>query len=302
MKVFKTLESKYPISAVKGKSKPEKKRGRKDFIRIHTQVPIRLLHKVHKEKHYTAGLKAFLMVKLTTSRVQITKAEMPGWKSALGLGLVKEDPNNNRKLYLIGYRRYYGPKVAFTQGDVLKNLNAKVTATLMQYRLVIHEGTGDNAPDAGKCRRRNGDSVLNPSVHNGGVSLSLMSKLAGKSKSSWSRARKQINESGIGVINRRTIQISEAAGDERQRLRPDDYGGKGYLFVDCEGRLWKEITSECLLAIHIDYRRCYTPPSRATVAKAARSAKKAWSGSRDSFKAWILADTSKMGRLSWYNH
>lgn len=220
-----------------------------------TKVPVQLLFQCARFKRFERGLQAYLKVKMQTARVQLLKKEMKDWQSALRLGLVFEDPNNNRKIYLKSYKDFSKVRVEFTRNDIETNLFAAVNAVIIQYGLVIQEGARDNSgglPKEGKINRKQRE--LKPSVHNNGMSLSLMANATGRSKSSCSRARRKIEAAGLGVFTRRSILISHAAGDERQRVLSDDHGGNGYLWTDGEGRLYKEITS---LAAISYYTFCY---------------------------------------------
>jgi hypothetical protein len=81
--------------------------------------------------------------------------------------------------------------------------------------------------------------------------------------------RAKITAAGYGSFNRRSVIISHAAGDERQRVLPDTHGDKwtdrptGYLWTTADGMLMKEMTSEaCVNYFEFNYKKIRKPKKK----------------------------------------
>ena len=224
------------------------KKNRSAYHTDTLSVPVRLIEHALKSGVSPRGIVVYLKAKMKVE-AELDKKDVPGWKAALKGGLLKTNRKNNRKLYPLPFKGWGGTKVVVTLGNLHQHSAEAVVSCIMHsYGLTLHKGIATNpkGPDKGTKKKRN-PLKLKPTPHAGGISLSIYANMTGRSKSTASRHRKQMVKSGAGAANRRTILLSHAAGDEQQRVLPDSYAGKGYIFTKADGTLWKEITSEVLV-------------------------------------------------------
>ncbi len=249
-------------------------------MKNYTHIPAALIQEKAKIKSFAKGMRVFAKLKMRTAKQQVLKKDVPGWKSAARLGLLTEDPNNNRKLYVKSYKSWKGKRVKLLKSDVEGDMLAAAHAILLQYQLCIH-GTREER-EGRKPASRNHERALKPSAHNGGIALSQHGKVAHRSKSTCSRMRRRIEKAGYGTFVRRSVLISHAAGDEEQRVLPASYAGCGRLWTDGHGKLWKEVTSEARLN-HFEFscKRIYNRP-----------------GTKPKAKSWA----KQVERRAWYDH
>mgnify|MGYP006913921767 FL=1 len=209
---------------------------------------------VIEQKDFAVGVAAYLKMKLT-GRVVFSKKEMPQWKAARRVGLVSENRKNNREIFLKSYKSFRGPKIRLSQNDIsVQNIVAAVEAVMVQYTLKVHVS---EARDNCVTRKGLNNREVTSSLHKNGIALSVLAMKTKRSKSVCSRARRAIEKAGYGHFERQRFVLNYAAGDERQRVLPDDHGDyikdgvkvkTGFIWATkADGVQMKEITAKAVV-------------------------------------------------------
>lgn len=210
---------------------------------ISLNIPVAFINHVLGHNAPKEGLKDFFRAKARLKAV-CNKKDYPKWKSMRRLGLIRENTKDNTLFHPRSLKEWKGPTVKvridiLTSDDVV----GAFTAALTRYFLEIQNGVADK----GKVRKQVKPARVQPTPHFKGISHSLFAKHTGMSKSSAARCRNAVVKGDFGCYKRRRVVLSYAAGDERQTVLPDDHGGKGFIYADKSGIVWKEFTAEAFI-------------------------------------------------------
>ena len=231
-----------------------KEAGPQSRTSLFTCPPLGFFLHVIEQKDFAVGVAAFLKMKMT-GRVVFSKKEMPQWKAARRVGLVFENKKNNREIFLKSYKAFRGPKIRLSQNDIsVQNIVAAVEAVMVQYSMKVHVS---EARDNCVTRKGLNNREVTSSLHKNGIALSVLAMKTKRSKSTCSRARRAIEKAGYGYFERQRVVLNYAAGDERQRVLPDDHGDyfkdgvmvkTGFIWATkADGVLMKELTAKAVV-------------------------------------------------------
>ncbi len=210
----------------------------------HLNLPVSLFSWSAKAGHHKGLLKPFLRFKAARWN-RVKKKDFPGLcRRMLEAGFAHSE--NNDFIFLHDLAAWRGKKVVVMSSDIERLEGTTLCFAVMQENMLLLHNKGTRE-DVGPSRKggRQEKRCLSPSAHNGGISLSLMAEVFGRTQSWASRMRSKVKLAGLATYKRRAV-VYEPGSTAWTECSVGRVTGDGqWCWKGIDGKYRREVTSLC---------------------------------------------------------